>query len=1323
MADQQTGNALTPDTSENETLAAAEQPQTQPPARPARRGKAKAGAENGGTKHSSTRKRTTGANGALASHDLNNGTNGANGTKNSANSTNNGAAPEKTRMRKKALDSAASPAVSTTDEATAQPRKRGASRKATPSKRRKTAQPVKQEEGPQEVLASAAAETATTETATSTPVDAKVVPAESAPFEPDLEPTPVKARETPARSLAFIEAELEALLSELALEESLSELEDTMARPALRVSAPAPVPTPTPTETGTVEAKPEGLERDVEAEAESSLVETRVESAPEQADRQAVSPVETLHDIPETPVPGAFELAQVPDTPLPPVDEEEEALAELSTPAADEEVWDTVVIEEEIEATVIAVVEAPPVVVPVQPPVVVAPPEARPRPRALKRVAMLVALLVCLASSLLLWQNASETQLYLYTIDPGSGQMLARQDLGGYGSIGALSIPAQDASSLFVSVSSTPSAQQQVLALASSGTSWNVAQKFTAAPGRSTLSVGPGHVLAVEDGSGLQVLTGDGRALWQVAGDAPLAGAHPFTPAFDGSTVYTITSARRGMVGAFDVHTGTPRWTVKIDDTLNYAPPLLLAGDTLYVAGDSTLYALNTITGGTHWKVAMPARSLLYSQGSSPALIAAGASGMAAFDPQNGNLLWTFNGQPHTNNANGETDTLIAAQFYQAGLLSDDNTVYATGVVWDTQQLQQQLWLFAVDAGSGKMAWSEPIGTGFTSADAGRVFAPFVDAAHRLIVIEQARSDGSHTLSAFDTGDGFQRWTMRLASVSASTPALAQAANGNLSVFSAQNDAGLALRAGAGPLVLLLVLAIASFLALLLLWIIPLRGWLSNTRRRLRRLPRALLAPLRLWRFSRLLFAITLVAVLLGAGLLTYMQLNRQQPYVRQVGGGNGSAMWQHPAAPATTLAGASSSGALMVTGTGDHTFELSALNSNGSTLWALPSGEGTFSLPAVATQAGTTLAVLRGPATLPYSYAENDPAYPNPLAHYFALYLLNSQTGAVLWHTAPGTTGAFEDFNVQGADAQFIYIAGRSLEQGHVAQLMAVDKTNGTIAWRFYGPRGQADSAADLGAILAHGKLVYWQVGSVVYALNPQTGQLEWRSAIPEVNAQMALLEDGQMATGSGVLLIRRSDAYHALDLATGVERWTLSGLGVDNTQVPGGILADGNRFILYGGGSIEAFDPASHSVLWKHINLVAVSNVSLSPDGSSVYAVVFNNVDGGTSTQALVAFDANSDLIRWTFQPGAQARFVYAGARIIYNADGMIYLATCVASGPGTCTHQVLYGVDEQTGKARWQIQARRISALQSSLDGQTVTFQVESSAWENLKGLFHV
>ncbi len=443
--------------------------------------------------------------------------------------------------------------------------------------------------------------------------------------------------------------------------------------------------------------------------------------------------------------------------------------------------------------------------------------------------------------------------------------------------------------------------------------------------------------------------------------------------------------------------------------------------------------------------------------------------------------------------------------------------------------------------------------------------------------------------------------------------------------------------------------------------------------------------------------------------------------YVKQVGAGDGSAMWQQVASSTTMLAGVDNAGALLVKGAGDHTFELAALNSNGSPRWTLPSGEGTFSISPVASQAGTILAVLNGPTVLPYRYAPDDPAYPNEMAHYAALYLLDSRSGRVLWQNDLVRAGALQDVSVLGADSQFIYIASRSLAQNQVTQLVAVDKAGGKTAWRFFGPRAQADAAPDVGALLARGGLIYWQVDYAVYALSTQTGQVEWRDAIAEVDARVSALEEGQMAAGEGVLLVRRSDMYHALDLASGVEHWTLGGLGVDDTQTPGGIIVDGSKFILYGGGSIEAFDVPTQSVLWTHSNLVAVSNVSLSPDGSLVYAVVFNNPDGGTNMQALVAFDANSNLVDWTFQPGAQAQLVYAGARILYNGHGMIYLASCFTGAPGTCSRQVLYGIDESTGTARWQIAARRINALQVSQDGSAITFQTSSSAWDSLKAIF--
>ncbi|MGH2493942.1 MAG: PQQ-binding-like beta-propeller repeat protein, partial [Ktedonobacteraceae bacterium] len=347
-------------------------------------------------------------------------------------------------------------------------------------------------------------------------------------------------------------------------------------------------------------------------------------------------------------------------------------------------------------------------------------------------------------------------------------------------------------------------------------------------------------------------------------------------------------------------------------------------------------------------------------------------------------------------------------------------------------------------------------------------------------------------------------------------------------------------------------------------------------------------------------------------------------------------------------------------------------------------------------------------------------PAYSNLLAHYFALYLLDSNTGRVLWQHELVQAGALQDASVLGADSQFIYIATRSLQNNQVAQLIALDKSTGMIEWRVYGPRGQANAAPDFGAVLMQGSFIYWQVDNTVYALSTQTGQIEWRDAIAEVTPRVSVLEERQMAASAGVLLIRRSDMYHALDLMTGSERWTLSGLGVDDQHMPGGVIAAGNKFILYGGGSIEAYDSVAQKVLWKHSDLVAVSNVSISPDSSLVYAVVFNRVAGGANAQALVAFDINTNLVHWTFQPDAQARLVYAGSRIIYTARGMIYATACYTGSQGNCNRQVLYGIDEKTGATHWKIEALRIYDTQLSQDGTTLTFQTSSSAWENLRTL---
>jgi len=1137
-------------------------------------------------------------------------------------------------------------------------------------------------------------------------------------FEPEPDPTPVKPKDTSSRPLLLIDAELDALLTELESEAAASELEETMKRPAMRMPGEAETDnlveeaasseadaTPPVKEAPFEDYDMPAVEGDflegefvVEEEVYYALVDTPLpETAESEQEAPAIPdtplpPISEQLDIPDTPLPATSKQLDIPDTPWP--------WPELKTPPAIK-------------------IELP------RPELVQLRTLLR-RP-LIRHAVALFSLILLITSSLLLWQNLNETHLYLYHIDATSGKTLAQQDLGVFQDISSLTNPALDQSSLLLGVSTTQSKQQQVLSLSGSDTSWNVSREFSAPPGRATLSIAPGHKLAIEDAGGLQVMTSAGRALWQAPGDAPSLGAHAFAPAFDSSTVYTVKSARQGIVAAYDLQSGAPRWTQQLADTLAYAPPLLLAGETLYVAADHTVYALNASTGAILWQAAAPARTLLFEQARHPALIAVGASGLTAFDAQSGAIAWSFNSQPRA--ANGSSDTLTEAQFYQAGLSSTNNVLYATGIVWDEQQAQQQLWLFAVDASTGSQRWSERIDTGFTSADAGRVFAPFVDSTQGLVLLELAQADGSHTLSAFDSGSGSQRWSMRLAGVSAAAPNMLQVANNTLSIFSAQTGAATTLRSGSRLRLLLLIVAIfalASLLALILLWALPFKVRLSKMSYRLRLLPRYLFAPLkwsaRLWRFSRLLFALIIVAAFTCTGILTYLQLNREQSFFNFVGASSGKAMWQHALSSPTTLTGTDDQGGLLVTAVGDHSYQLSALDSKGTLRWTIPSGEATFSFPQFATQPGTMLAALNGPAILNYRYAPDDPAYQNPVAHFLALYLLDSSTGRVLWQSDIVKAGELEDSVIIGADSQFIYIAARALQGNQVAQLIAVDKSSGVIAWRIFGPREQGNAAPDFGALLTtRGRFIYWQVNNEVYALDTLSGQIQWRDAIAEANSSFATLEEGQMATGAGVLLIRRSDMYHALDLANGAERWTLSGLGTGNPHTPGGIVATGSEFILYGGRTIEAFDASTQTILWTHNDLAGVSDATISQDGSLVYAVVFNNLDGNANQQSLVAFDVKTNLVHWTFQPGAQAQLVYQGSRIVFNTRGMLFVTACLLSDLGKCNHQTLYGIDGNTGIVRWKLDASQIYNVGLSQDGNAITFQTNSSAWENLKAIF--
>ena len=960
------------------------------------------------------------------------------------------------------------------------------------------------------------------------------------------------------------------------------------------------------------------------------------------------------------------------------------------------------------------------------PPREISRPLPAPSLRAFGPVMALFLLALFLSSSFLLWRDVRDTHLFLSTLDPASGQIASQQDLGGgYQNATALTNPVLSQSALFFGVSGPGVESQQLFTLGNDGGTWRVASQLGAPLEHATLSITPNNLLVIQNTAGLQVMTSDGRLLWQVPGQVSLSGAHAFQPAADSSAIYTIKDARAGLVVAYDQQSGATRWTQQLNDSLLYAAPLLSSGSILYIAADHTIYALDQEHGGVLWRVPFTARTLLMSAASAPLLLAVGANGLAAFDPASGRQAWLYTARPGTQLQNGgENGTLSAAQLYQATLSGTDNTLYATGIAWDTAQAREQTWLFAVDAATGHARWSERVGSGFASADSARVSTPQVDTAQGLLLLEQLSTDGAPVLNAYDTRGGALRWSQPLGR--GVLPTIALNANDTISIISLQSSSMTTLLSWSWLRTLLFSISLLAGFSLLLLWLLPLPPGGTRAQRILRRVARVVLLPFklaaRLWRFSRPLFALAALAILVGTGALSVMQQLQPHRYLNALALPGGATQWQQIDDNATSLVRADTRGSLLVRGAGDHLRQLSALDSSGASAWSALATEGTLSLPTLATPPGTFVVALSGQNAPGYRLAPDDPAYPSPVAHLFSLALLDRATGQVLWQRTITRAGEQQETSVLSADSRYLYLVSRALAPGAqpaVAQLIAVDVHTGGIAWRVFGPREAGTMAPDWGFLLPSGRLLYWQVAGAVYALDTETGQEQWRHALDELNPATSVPEEARMAIGAGVLLVQRSDLYYALDLATGKERWSLPGLGSDSSEAGGGIVVNGSTFILYSSGAIEAIDANTQATLWKYENFVSVQDVIVSSDGSLVYALEINSVDGTHTTQSLVALDAHTKTARWTFQPSARALFVYPGSQHMQYARGSLFVTLCLPGNQGQCDHQTLYQLNAQSGAVDWKFEASAIDHVQVSQSG--VAFQTQSTGWENLKRLF--
>ncbi len=917
----------------------------------------------------------------------------------------------------------------------------------------------------------------------------------------------------------------------------------------------------------------------------------------------------------------------------------------------------------------------------------------------LRVLATLALLIVFLTGSLLFWQDVNAPHLYISTLHPASGAIVTRADHGSEYSGEAIIAPAEGQSTVFFGIAGNQPSTQQVVELEQN--SWQQTGQFSAPLAHGTLSVTPQGNLVIESEHGLEVTTPGGQLLWRVTGDLPARGAHAFRPAYDSTTLYTVRSAATGQIAAYDLQHGTPRWTASLNDTLNYAPPLLLDGTTLYVAGDHAIFALNSSTGSLLWTVPHAARTLLLSgSGAHSLLIAASVDGLLALNPGDGSPLWTFYGQTGKMTASG-VPSLTPTQFYQASATTA--TIYATGIAWKAPEIQPELWLYALDAATGKLHWSRQLASDLLSADAARVFTPLAYNAQHLVILEQQLESGALMIAAYDADSGQPRWQTQFPHTGAAS--LLALSNNTLLFISMQADRGSALAAMTPLRLLWLATALLSLFGLLLLTFLTLRT------RRYRPHQMARKQLLHAWkaargkRPSRKLAAIALLVVAI-VGVMSYAQLNQARGSVLLVDMQTGATRWQQAASASTQALATDGQLSILSVAGAANMHRVQAIDTNGATRWQTFASAGTFSIPAVPTQPGTLLLALSGHIPLPFTFAPADPAYPPPLDSLFILSLLNRNTGQPLWQSAIVTPGDQQSATVLGADSHFIYIASLQTgaqTDGAAMQLLAVDQTSGQISWRVTGPPEPSSTPRDNGTLLLQGRQIIWQVEGAVYAIDSQMGQITWRRAFSSDNAPTLLREETQMVETNSLLLIARSQSVYAIDPAIGNVLWTAPIPGSRGPQATGGLSLDGNTLLLYGNTQVQAINLANRNPIWTKTLPAPVHALKVASSGRQIYAATGSNEVG----EMLLALDSKTGATLWRFLPAGQA--IFTGD---ISEEQNILLATACTSETAAqaCTQENLYALNAATGAVSWQ--AASISTISISPDGGMLLLQKADS-----------
>ncbi|MEV4397376.1 PQQ-binding-like beta-propeller repeat protein [Nonomuraea sp. NPDC049607] len=324
-------------------------------------------------------------------------------------------------------------------------------------------------------------------------------------------------------------------------------------------------------------------------------------------------------------------------------------------------------------------------------------------------------------------------------------------------------------------------------------------------------------------------------------------------------------------------------------------------------------------------------------------------------------------------------------------------------------------------------------------------------------------------------------------------------------------------------------------------------------------------------------------------------------------------------------------------------------------------------------------------------------------------LYALDAATGRVRWRSQPATPllvdGALYAASGDGVaavdpatgrtrwsrrfDTRYMGIKDLAIQDGGVyagvglTHVVALEAATGRQRWRFRVPGDLGRVAVAAGAVhvtsrkgvlysldarsgalrrrsrvgiggitpggylAATGKAVFVITGAKASALDPVTGRTRWQARLG------AAVRYDPVVIGDTVYLGDLAGRTYALDIASGRERWRLTGEG--DSGLWNVTASRGNVYVA--GGSLHALDPETGEERWSG---PFTAQVSVHAD------IVFARDENGV----LHALDAATGVPRWRFQSGGrfQTRPVVAGGLVyVGSSNGDLYALRATDGRPG--------------------------------------------------------